>query len=240
MSKIYVVGIGPGNSEHMTRKAARILEESDIILGYKTYINLVKQEYPEKEFVVFPMRSEVKRCEMALEYAQKGYTVSLISSGDAGVYGMAGLLLEVSTEKHSIEVVPGMTAIQAAAASLGAPIMHDFVAISLSDLLTPWELIEKRLNLAAAGDFVTCLYNPKSRKRTKQIEIAQDIFIRKGGKDKVVGIVKNAKRSKERVTITTVEKMLNHPIDMTTLVIIGNEETFVKNKMMITKRGYSV
>lgn len=239
MSKIYVIGIGPGRCEHMTVKAENALESSDIILGYKTYIELIQDEYPRKELMSFPMRSEVERCELTIEKAEEGKTVSLISSGDAGVYGMAGILLRL-TEDHTVEVIPGMTAIQAAAASLGAPIMHDFVAISLSDLMTDWEIIEKRLHLAAEGDFVTCLYNPKSKNRTEQIVKTRDIFIEKGGKDKVVGIVKNAKRDGEKIYLTTVEHMLDYPIDMTTLVIIGNQETYIKNNKMITKRGYNL
>jgi precorrin-3B C17-methyltransferase len=239
MGKIFVVGIGPGDMEHMTGKAKKALEQSECILGYKTYIDLIKEDYPSKELISFPMRSEVERCELTIEKSKDHKHVSLISSGDAGVYGMAGILLEIA-EGEAIEVVPGMTAIQAAAASLGAPIMHDYVSISLSDLLTDWNLIERRLTLAAKGDFVTCLYNPKSKKRTTQIEKAQEIFITAGGKDKIVGIVKNAKRKNEKVYLTTVEKMLDYPIDMSTIVIIGNRSTFIKNNHMITKRGYNV
>ena len=239
MGKIFVVGIGPGDVEHMTLKAKDALEQSECILGYKTYIDLIKEDYPEKALISFPMRSEVERCELTIEKAKDHKCVSLISSGDAGVYGMAGILLEIA-EDEAIEVVPGMTAIQAAAASLGAPIMHDYVSISLSDLLTDWSVIENRLTLAAKGDFVTCLYNPKSKTRTTQIEKARDIFINSGGKDKIVGIVKNAKRKNEKIYLTTVEKMLEFPIDMSTIVIIGNHSTFIKNNHMITKRGYDV
>jgi precorrin-3B C17-methyltransferase len=239
MGKIFVVGIGPGDIEHITCKAKKALEQSECILGYKTYIDLIRDHYPSKKMISFPMRSEVERCELTIEKSKEHKHVSLISGGDPGVYGMAGILLEIA-EDETIEVVPGMTAIQAAAASLGAPIMHDYVSISLSDLLTDWSVIEKRLTLAAKGDFVTCLYNPKSKTRTTQIEKAQDIFINSGGKDKIVGIIKNAKRKNEKVYLTTVEKMLEHPIDMSTIVIIGNHSTFIKNNYMITKRGYSV
>jgi len=239
MGKIFVVGIGPGNTEHMTRKAKEVLDHSDCILGYKTYIDLIRKDYSTKKLISFPMRSEVERCNLTLQKAKDYKQVSLISSGDAGVYGMAGILLEIANEEI-IEVVPGMTAIQGAAASLGAPIMHDYVSISLSDLLTKWSLIEKRLTLASEGDFVTCLYNPKSKTRTTQIKKARDIFMKNGGKDKIVGIVKNAKRKNEAIYLTTVENMLDYPIDMTTLVIIGNQSTYIKNNQMITKRGYDV
>ncbi|MGM0379475.1 MAG: precorrin-3B C(17)-methyltransferase [Bacillota bacterium] len=238
MNKLYVVGIGPGDSKHMTIKAKNVLESVDTIIGYKTYIQLIKNDYSKKELISFPMRSEVERCEFAIKKA-KEKKVALISSGDAGVYGMAGALLEISQDAN-IEVIPGMTAIQAAASSLGAPIMHDFAAISLSDLLTDWEVIIKRLKMAAKGDFVTCLYNPRSKKRVKQIVKAREIFIKESSKDKVVGIVKNAKRENEEVYITDLENMLDYNIDMSTLVIIGNKDTLVKNNKMITKRGYNI
>jgi precorrin-3B C17-methyltransferase len=239
MGKIFVVGIGPGDVKHMTNKAKDVLEQSEVILGYKTYIDLIKVHYPTKKMISFPMRSEVERCKLTIEKAKEHSHVSIISSGDAGVYGMAGILLEIA-DHETIEVVPGMTAIQAAGASLGAPIMHDYVSISLSDLLTDWSVIEKRLEFAAKGDFVTCLYNPKSKTRTTQIQKARNIFIENDGNDKIVGIVKNAKRKNEQVYITTVEKMLDFPIDMSTIVIIGNDSTYVKNNYMITKRGYDI
>lgn len=238
MNKLYVVGIGPGDSKHMTIKAKQVLESVDIIIGYKTYIQLIKENFKEKKLISFPMRSEVERCEFAIKKAIDK-KVALISSGDAGVYGMAGALLEISQDAN-IEVIPGMTAIQAAASSLGAPIMHDFAAISLSDLLTDWEIIKKRLKMAAKGDFVTCLYNPKSKKRIKQIKKAREIFIEQSSKEKIVGIVKNAKRENEEVFITNLDNMLNYDIDMSTLVIIGNKDTLVKNNKMITKRGYNI
>lgn len=189
------------------------------------------------------MRREIDRCEKTLELAEKGNIVSLISSGDAGVYGMAGIMHEIAAQKETrieVEVIPGVTAANAAAASLGAPLMHDYTVISLSDLLTPWSLIERRLECAGEGDFVVCLYNPKSKGRQNQIEIARDILLRYKNGNTPVGIVRNAKRQGETVTITTLEKMLDENIDMVTIVIIGNSNTKVENGVMITPRGYNL
>ena len=236
--KIYVVGIGPGKKENMTFRAYEAMEKSDIIVGYKTYVDLVKEYYPGKEMKSFAMTKEVDRCTEVLELARQGKTVSLISSGDAGVYGMAGIMLEIADEDMEVEVIPGITATNAAAAIAGAPIMHDYATISLSDLLTDWELIKKRLELAAQGDFVVSIYNPKSRGRVTQIEEAREIMMKYKPKSTPVAIVRNAGREDERYILTTLEEMLNHEIDMLTIVLIGNSNTFVKNGKIITPRGY--
>jgi len=236
--KIYVVGIGPGKKENMTFRAYEAMENSDIIVGYKTYVDLVKEYYPGKEMKSSAMTKEVDRCTEVLELARQGKTVSLISSGDAGVYGMAGIMLEIADEDMEVEVIPGITATNAAAAITGAPIMHDYATISLSDLLTDWELIKKRLELAAQGDFVVSIYNPKSRGRVTQIEEAREIMMKYKPKSTPVAIVRNAGREDEKYILTTLDEMLNHKIDMLTIVLIGNLNTFVKNGKIITPRGY--
>ena len=180
MNKIYVVGIGPGEYEQMTIKAANILKSCDVIVGYTVYVDLVKEHFSDKEFLTTPMRKETQRCELAFEEARKGKTVAMICSGDAGVYGMAGLMLEIGVNypEISVEVIPGVTAATGGAAVLGAPLIHDFALISLSDLLTPWEKIEKRLLAASEADFVVCLYNPSSKKRHDYLKRACDLMLR--------------------------------------------------------------
>ena len=237
--KIYVVGIGPGKKGDMTFRAYEAMEKSDVIVGYKTYTDLVKGYYPDKEIVSSSMMKEVDRCTDVLKIAKDGKNVALISSGDAGVYGMAGIMLEIADDKIEVEVIPGVTATNAAAAITGAPVMHDYVTISLSNLLTDWELIKKRLELAAQGDFVVSIYNPKSRGRVTQIEEAQKIMLKYKPKTTPVAIVRNAGRENEECVVTTLEDMTKHEIDMLTIVIIGNSNTYVKNGKIITPRGYS-
>ena len=237
--KIYVVGIGPGKKEDMTFKAYEAMGKSDIIVGYKTYVDLIKEYYPDKEIKSSVMTKEVDRCIEVLEMAKNGKNVSLISSGDAGVYGMAGIMLEVATDDVEVEIIPGVTATNAAAAIAGAPVMHDYATRSLSNLLTDWELIKKRIELAAEADFVMSLYNPKSRGRVTQIEEAREIMLKYKPASTPVAIVKNAGREDEKYVVTTLDEMLNHEIDMLTIVIIGNSNTFVKNGKIITPRGYS-
>lgn len=228
----------------MSLKAYRLLQEVDVVVGYKTYINLVSEILSdEQEIVSTGMGAEVERSEKAIELANQGQKVAIVSSGDPGVYGMAGLILELVVTKKldiSVEIVPGITAANAAASSLGAPLMHDYAVISLSDLLTPWLVIKDRLVKAAQGDFIIALYNPKSRQRVEQIEIAREIFLEHRPADTPVGIVRKAKRGAEEVTITTLEDMLKHKIDMLTTVIIGNSETFTAQDLMTTPRGYQV
>lgn len=238
--KIYVVGIGPGKKADMTFKAYEKMKNSDIIVGYKTYTDLIKEYFPNTEIRSSSMMEEVDRCLEVLDLAKAGKNVALISSGDAGIYGMAGIMYEIINENDDIEVevIAGVTATNAAAAIVGAPIMHDYVTISLSNLLTDWELIKKRLELAAQGDFIVSLYNPKSKGRATQIAEAQKIMLKYKSKDTPVAIVRNAGRENEEYEITTLENMLDFEINMLTIVLIGNSNTYVKNGKIITPRGY--
>ena len=223
----------------MTFRAYEAMEKSDIIIGYKTYMDLIKEYYPGKEMKNSQMTKEVDRCIDVLKLAKEGKNVALISSGDVGVYGMAGIMLEIADGEVEVEIIPGVTATNAAAAIVGAPVMHDYVTISLSNLLTDWELIKKRLELAAQGDFVVSIYNPKSRGRVTQIEEAREIMLKYKPKTTPVAIVRNAGREDEEHVVTTLDEMLNHEINMLTIVIIGNANTFIKDGKMITPRGYS-
>ncbi len=238
-----MVGIGPGNMENMSIRAVEVIKNSDCVIGYKTYINLIKDLVEGKEVITSGMRSEIERASLAIEKAEVGKVVSVISSGDPGIFGMAGLVLEVAKNsklKIPVEVVPGIPSENAAAALLGAPLMHDHVTISLSDLLTPWDVIEKRIRLAAEGDFVVVLYNPKSSERKWQIEKTIEILLSRKPSGTPVGIVKSAMRKKQNIIITNLGTVLEHPIDMTTIVIVGNSTTFVYDNYMVTKRGYKV
>ncbi len=238
-----MVGIGPGNMENMSIRAVEVIKSSDCIIGYKTYINLIKELVEGKEVITSGMRSEIERASLAIEKAEAGKVVSVISSGDIGVFGMVGLVLEVAKnceQRIPVEVVLGIPSENAAAALLGAPLMHDHVTISLSDLLTPWDVIEKRITLAAEGDFVVVLYNPKSSESKWQIEKTIEILLSKKSSDTPVGIVKSAMRKKQNVTITNLGEVLEYPIDMTTILIVGNSTTFVYDNYMVTKRGYKV
>jgi len=237
------VGIGPGDIEYMSLKAYRILQQVDVVVGYQTYIKLLEEVLTEEQQVISNgMTKEVERCQEAINLALEGAEVAIVSSGDPGVYGMAGLILELVKEKPKLEVeiIPGVTAANAAASSLGAPLMHDYAVISLSDLMTPWEVIEDRLKRAAEGDFIVALYNPKSKKRIKQIEIARNIFLENRSADTPVGIVRKAKRGDEELIVTTLAEMLEHQIDMLTTVIIGNSQTFKQGDLMVTPRGYQL
>ncbi|MGB9808838.1 MAG: precorrin-3B C(17)-methyltransferase [Caldanaerobacter sp.] len=242
MGWLKIVGIGPGSLDDMTQRALQALEECDVVVGYKTYIDLVMPLIEKKKIVSSGMRSEVERCRKAIELSLKGEKVCLISSGDPGIYGMAGLVYEIAgsevLEEMDVEVIPGVTALNAASAILGAPIMQDFSAISLSDHLIPWEVIEKRLEASAKADFVVVLYNPKSRERQEHIEKAKKILLKYRKEDTPVGIVKNATRRGEEVVLTTLKDMEKFDIDMRTIVIVGNSSTYVKNGKMITPRGY--
>ena len=240
---IYVIGIGPGGKEYMTLEAIEAIKNSDVIVGYKTYINLIEDMISDKEVVQNGMRKEIDRCKMAVEIAKEGKDVAVVSSGDSGIYGMAGLILELvvkEDEDMKVKVVPGVTASIAAASVLGAPIMHDFCHISLSDLLTPWEVIEKRLRLAAEADFVVCLYNPRSKGRSEHLARAFEIMGELKDGSTPVGIVKDAGREGEEKYICTFDTMNFEIVDMTTMVIVGNKSTFIDKDMMITPRGYTV
>ncbi|BEH11519.1 MULTISPECIES: cobyric acid synthase [Geobacter] len=242
MSILYVVGIGPGDLDHMTFHATEAIERAQVVVGYKTYLGFIEPLLDGKEVVSSGMMKEVDRCREALDAAAAGKTVALVSSGDAGVYGMAGLAMELAatmTAPPEIVVVPGVSAVQAAASVLGAPLMHDFAVISLSDLLTPWDVIERRLVAAAAADFVVALYNPRSKGRVTQIEEARTILLAARASTTPVGIVRNACREGEARVVTTLAEMLDHEIDMFSLVIIGNSATFVDREgRMVTPRGY--
>lgn len=216
------------------------MEEAEAIVGYRTYLDLIPGFLTGKKVVESGMTQEIHRCREALALARSGLEVAVVSGGDPGVYGMAGLILELLEEGEEVfvEIIPGITAATAAAAVLGAPLMNDFAVISLSDLLTPWEVIEGRLRAAARGDFVVALYNPRSKNRTRPIERAREIFLECRGVATPVGIVRNARREGEQTAITTLGKMLDHPIDMLTTVIIGNSQTSVRGGFMVTPRGY--
>lgn len=235
-----MVGIGPGSYEQMTVKAATVLRECDVIVGYTVYIDLVKEHFPGKEFLTTPMKQEEARCKMAFQEAEKGKTVAMICSGDAGVYGMAGLMYEIGKNYPDCEVcvVPGVTAATGGAAVLGAPLIHDFVLISLSDLLTPWETIENRLLCAAKGDFVICLYNPSSKKRYDYLEKACKLVMQYAAASAVCGIVENIGRDGESMKLMSLEELKDMQVDMFTTVFIGNSRTKIIDGKMVTPRGY--
>ncbi|HIQ96510.1 MAG TPA: precorrin-3B C(17)-methyltransferase [Candidatus Limivivens merdigallinarum] len=240
MNKIYVVGIGPGEYEQMTLRAIHALENCDTIVGYTVYVDLVKEHFAGKEFLTTPMRKEVDRCILAFEEAKKGKTVAMICSGDAGVYGMSGLMLELGENypEVQVEVIPGVTAATGGAAVLGAPLIHDFCLISLSDLLTPWEKIEKRLLLASEADFAICLYNPSSKKRHDYLKKACDLMMQHKSQETVCGIVKNIGREGETYQILTLKELRDTEVDMFTTVFIGNSQTQRIGNAMVTPRGY--
>ena len=240
MKKLYVVGIGPGAYEKMTIEAAEALKNSDVIIGYTVYVDLVKEHFAGKEFLTTPMKKEVERCKMAFEEAMKGKTVSMICSGDAGVYGMAGLMYEVGMNYPEVElsVIAGVTAATGGAAVLGAPLIHDFCLMSLSDLLTPWEKIETRLLDAAHGDFVICLYNPSSKKRHDYLQKACDLMLKYKSEETVCGIVGNIGRDGESEKVMTLKELRDTQVDMFTTVFIGNSQTKNINGKMVTPRGY--
>ncbi len=239
--KLTVVGLGPGAGRDLTGRAYDAIEAADLVVGYTAYIALIRDQFPEKEMTSTGMKKEVDRCRMAVEAAANGKNVAVVCSGDSGVYGMAGLIYEVAREYPpiDIEVVPGITAACGGAAVLGAPLTHDFAVISLSDLLTPWEKIEKRLEAAAAADFVICLYNPRSHSRADYLQRACDILLRQKSPDTVCGFVQNIGREGERaVTLTLKELRDSTEVDMFTTVFIGNEETTLIDGKMVTPRGY--
>ena len=238
--KIYVTGLGPGAADQMTLKARKVLEKCPVIIGYTVYIDLIRDEYPDKIFLSTPMRKEADRCRMAFEEAAKGQDVAMVCSGDAGIYGMAGLICEIGRDysQIGIEIVPGITAASGGAAVLGAPLMHDFAVISLSDLLTPWEKIAQRLQAAAEADFVICLYNPSSRKRADYLERACRMILEYRAPETVCGVVRNIGREGESYEILSLERLKDTPVDMFTTVFIGNSNTMELNGRMVTPRGY--
>jgi precorrin-3B C17-methyltransferase len=244
--KIMLVGIGPGHVEHMTARARAAIADADTIIGYVTYIKLVADLIEGKEVIRKSMTEELDRAVSALEAARAGKKVALISSGDAGVYGMAGPTYEVlfqagwtPDDAVQVEIIPGASALNSCAALVGAPLTHDFCAISLSDLLTPWPTIARRLDAVAMADFVVALYNPKSGRRTRQIVEAQRLFLRHRAPETPVAIVKSAYRRREQIVFTTLAQMAEAEIGMLSTVLIGNSNTFVRHGLMVTPRGYA-
>lgn len=244
MGKITVIGIGPGSLEDMTPRARKAIEAAEVVAGYNTYIKLIEPLLAGKTVIGTAMMQEIERCRLAVDEAAAGRDTVVVSSGDAGVYGMAGLVLELILQREEGQrpvfggILAGVSAVNAAASVLGAPLMHDFAVISLSNLLTPWELIRKRVEMAAQGDFVTALYNPKSKKRVQNIEEVREIMLKHRDPQTPVGIVTAASRDKETKVISTLADFTKEDINMFSLVIIGNSQTYVKEGWMITPRGY--
>lgn len=238
---VYVVGLGPGDPQFLTAQAKTALENADVLCGYTVYIDLIRSFYPEKEVHATGMTKEIDRCRWALETAQSGKTVALVCSGDAGVYGMASPILELAPNYPNveIEVIPGLTAALSGGAVLGAPLAHDFCVISLSDRLTPWEMIEKRLACAAMGDFCVAIYNPSSKGRPDYLQRAVRILLQNGKSEETVcGIVRNIGRERQQSEIITLRELENKQVDMFTTVYIGNKTTKNIESKMVTPRGY--
>lgn len=243
MAKISIIGIGPGSLDEMTPRARIAIESAQVVAGYNTYIKLIEPLLDGKKIIGRAMMQEVERSRLAIDEALAGHNVAVVSSGDSGVYGMAGLVVDMILDlpediRPQFEVIAGVSAVNAVAAILGAPLMHDFAIISLSDLMTPWELIKKRVRCAAEADFVIALYNPKSKRRVTQLDEVQKIILNFRDKDTPVGIVTNAGRDGETKIISTLENFIREDINMFTLVIIGNSQSFVKAGFMLTPRGY--
>ena len=240
---VYVVGLGPGDPQFLTAQAQSALEEAEVLCGYTVYLDLVRPYYPEKEYYATGMTKELDRCRWALETARSGRAVALVCSGDAGVYGMASPLLELAEHfpDVTVEVVPGLTAALSGGAVLGAPLAHDFCVLSLSDRLTPWEVIEKRLAAAAMGDFCMAVYNPSSKGRPDYLARAVRILLQNGkAPDTVCGLVRNIGREGQSAQVLTLAQLEQTPVDMFTTVYIGNRNTRVLQGRMVTPRGYRV
>ena len=245
--KLYVVGIGPGHHDHMTYRAKQVIEESQVIVGYDTYVSLVEDLISGKEVYRYPMTQEVDRANQAIQFAENGRIVSLVSSGDPGIYGMIGLIYEILADKKwnrgagiYVECVPGVSSLNSCSALVGSPLMTDFAVVSMSDLLVPWEMIVKRVEAAALGDYVTVIYNPASKKRVHQLQDTRDIFLKYRNPETPVAIVKGAYRESQAVVLTTLKDILNHSdmLGMITTVIVGNSSTYNYEGMMINPRGY--
>ena len=238
---VYVVGLGPGDPQFLTAQAKTALENADVLCGYTVYVDLIRSFYPEKEVHATGMTKEIDRCRWALETAQSGKTVGLVCSGDAGVYGMASPILELAPNYPGveIEVIPGLTAALSGGAVLGAPLAHDFCVISLSDRLTPWEMIEKRLACAAMGDFCVAIYNPSSKGRPDYLQRAVRILLQNGKSEETVcGVVRNIGRERQQSEIITLRELENKQVDMFTTVYVGNKATKNIESKMVTPRGY--
>ena len=244
--KLLLVGLGPGDVIHQTPAAANALSECDVLVGYRGYIDQLSGSLAGKELVSMELGQEMERAARAVDLASEGRSVAVVSSGDAGIYGMAGPVFQVLTDREwdgldpAVEVAPGISALQSAASLLGAPLMQDFCAISLSDLMTPWEAIERRLQAAALGDFVAVLYNPRSRRRTWQLPMARRILMEQRDGKTPVGLVRNAYRPGQQITLTDLDGLESRceDVDMFTTVVIGNSTTYLHRGLMITPRGY--
>jgi len=246
--KLYIVGVGPGHHDHMTFRAKQVIEESDTIVGYETYVDLVADLIEGKEVYRYAMTQEVERAHQAIDLAKAGKIVSLVSSGDPGIYGMAGLIYEILAETGwdrkdalYVEVVPGISSLNSCAALVGSPLMTDFAVLSMSDLLVPWEIIVKRVEAAAQGDFVIVIYNPSSKKRIHQLQDTRKILLKYRSPTTPVAIIKGAYRESQEVVLTDLENLENHSdkLGMITTVIVGNSSTFRYKDMMINPRGYT-
>jgi len=246
--KLYIVGVGPGHHDHMTFRAKEVIEESDTIVGYETYVSLVEDLIEGKEVHRYAMTQEVERAHQCIELAKSGKIVSLVSSGDPGIYGMAGLIYEMLAEEEwdrktglNVEIVPGVSSLNSCAALVGSPLMTDFAVVSMSDLLVPWEIIVKRVEAAAQGDFVIVIYNPASKKRIHQLQDTRKILLKYRSQNTPVAIVKGAFRESQEIVLTDLENMESHQdkLGMITTVIIGNSSTFRYKDLMINPRGYT-
>ena len=240
LNKIHVVGIGPGEFDQLTIKAVKTLENTDMIVGYKVYVDLIKDHFSDKQFYSTPMMGEIQRCEQAVEFYRQGMDTAVICSGDAGVYGMASLIYElVDGEDIPVEIIGGVTAACSGAAILGAPLTHDFAVISLSDLLTPIEVIEKRIECAAVSNMCICIYNPSSMKRSGYLRRVCEIILQYQPADLVCGIARNIGRENESYALFTLDEIKDYAADMFTTVFIGNAHTRIINGKMVTPRGYA-
>jgi precorrin-3B C17-methyltransferase len=245
--KLFIVGVGPGHNDHMTFRAKQAISESDTIVGYETYVNLVKDLIGGKDIHRYAMTQEVERAHQCIDLAKSGKTVSLISSGDPGIYGMAGLIYETLAEQGwdpkselPVEIIPGVSALNSCASIIGSPLMTDFAVVSMSDLLVPWEIIVKRVEAAAAGDFVIVIYNPSSKKRIHQLQDTRQILLKYRKPSTPVAIIKGAFRETESVVLTDLENMENYAdkLGMISTVIVGNSSTYNYKDLMINPRGY--
>lgn len=245
--KLYIVGVGPGHHDHMTFRAKEVIEESDTIVGYETYVNLVQDLIEGKTVHRYAMTQEVERAHQCIDLAKSGKIVSLVSSGDPGIYGMAGLIYETLAESGwnpkdglQVEIIPGVSALNSCASIVGSPLMTDFAVVSMSDLLVPWEIILKRVEAAAQGDFVIVIYNPASKKRIHQLQDAIKVILKYRKPTTPVAIIKGAFRESEAVVMTDLENLPNHSeqLGMTTTVIVGNSSTYTYKDLMINPRGY--
>jgi len=248
VGKLYVVGVGPGHHDHMTFRAKQVIEESDTIVGYETYVNIVQDLIDGKDVYRYAMTEEVERARQCIDLAKSGKIVSLVSSGDPGIYGMAGLIYEMLAESGwdpkdglPVEIIPGVSALNSCASIIGSPLMTDFAVLSMSDLLVPWEIIVKRVEAAAQGDFVIVIYNPSSKKRIHQLQDTIKILLKYRKPTTPVAIIKGAFRNSQSVVLTDLENIINHSdkLGMITTVIIGNSSTYNYKDLMINPRGYT-